>query len=294
MLKIIIYGCGTDYQSTKAHIRSLESQGAFSVAGVCAKQLPPADTLDGWPVIRRDQLGQTEYDAIMILSQKYEKEIMRELADEGIERQRILETYAFLHPAITEAARGLRNAKITILSNNCFGGIMASTLGMECCSPFKNLWVEEKQFIRFLEHPGDYLSLEPVPAGWENGKHKTELAHYPVLKLGDIRLHCNHDTDPDEAIAKWKRRAKKINWENMIAVMLTMDAGLEQPFYQAGTVRKKYCLTPFESSNPHTVTVRTVPGLSWVESALLLARPITDFNLIAMCNGEDPCFLECE
>lgn len=32
---------------------------------------------------------------------------------------------------------------------------------------------------------------------------------YPVMLLGDIKIHCNHDTDLKVSQANWERRKKK-------------------------------------------------------------------------------------
>lgn len=47
---------------------------------------------------------------------------------------------------------------------------------------------------------------------------------YPIgLIANDIEIHFIHYKDEDEAYAKWSRRVKRINWDNLIVKFCDRD-----------------------------------------------------------------------
>ena len=141
------------------------------------------------------------------------------------------------------------------------------------------------EFFKLLEHPEDYLFRTPVFLEWGEGHAAYEEARYPVLSLGDIRLFCNHDTDPDEAIAKWVRRAKKVNLKNVLALLFTRYPQLERRFYGIRGRMRKTCFVPYESGDPRTITITPVPGKDWLSTVMKHAYPGTPLDLYALVSG---------
>ena len=290
MRRIVLYDRGEHLRKTAELIRQREREGHVSVVGVSGRELPAGRELEGWPLIPPEELDGVDFDYVAITAFSLERELVRELQELGIGRGRILGVSTLKIPNLSwEAFEALRRRRITIFCNNCWGGVVSHTFGLECCSPTKNLWIPEHEFLRFLEKPQQYLALDPVAAGWCEGSGAHDSARYPLLRLGDITLHCNHDSDPDEAIAKWLRRRAKVNWDDTLAVFTTDSPKREEHFYRLDTVRRKYCFTPYASAYPHSIEVRGSKEETWSAAVIryAYAEPPCPINLLGILNGED-------
>lgn len=104
----------------------------------------------------------------------------------------------------------LKADNFTILCPNCIGGIIYHRLGKQFLSPTVNLFLSQRDFIKFavgLEH---YL-------GQELQFIETEQP-FPVARLDDITLNFNHFGDEKEAAEAWNRRKSRINRENIYII----------------------------------------------------------------------------
>lgn len=105
----------------------------------------------------------------------------------------------------------LKKTDYTIFASNCIGGIITNRLGQPFNSPTVNLWILQKEFIRFLQNPRYYL---------EQDLHFIESEYkYPVAELGDIKVNFTHYHSAEEAEEAWKRRIDRIHWDNIYAVL---------------------------------------------------------------------------
>lgn len=67
--------------------------------------------------------------------------------------------------------------------------------------------MEDGDYLKLLSRLKCYLSkmLEFDSCSIDPYSKQT----YPVMLLGDIKIHCNHDTDLKVSQANWERRKKK-------------------------------------------------------------------------------------
>lgn len=108
--------------------------------------------------------------------------------------------------------RRLKNKDITILCNNCLGGVIYHCLGLKFLSPTVNLMVNStSDFIKFCNNICYYLQQPIVEI-------KDSSAPYPMGMCGDIKLHFNHYHSFSDAIEKWESRKKRINWDNIYII----------------------------------------------------------------------------
>lgn len=115
-----------------------------------------------------------------------------------------------------EKYTALRKRGVTIVSDNCWGGLMYHTLGMELRSPFVNMFVNKDAFVRLLSDLPRYLSLPLVPE--KLCVRRGGATVYPIVMLGDIPLHFNHVSSPEELetyAEKWYRRRERMNWDTI-------------------------------------------------------------------------------
>ncbi len=275
-----MYGCGYYYRTVKDMIKRAEEEHRFQVLGISGRELPLGKSLDGWKLIPREELLEEPFDSILIMSEMYEEEIKDELIARGVS----IKAFDYnLYPKYWDDSLN----GITVFNNLCWGGIAAHTLGIECCSPTKDLWISDHEFLKFLSDLKYYLSLEPEFMGWADADGRFDAPRFPLMTIGDIILHCNHDTDPNEAAEKWQRRKKKVNFDNMLAVYITDNPELEKSFYRIEAIEKKYCLVPWSDDNNHSVQIERKKGKTWRESAVDTAYPGRNIDLAAMMRGED-------
>ena len=116
----------------------------------------------------------------------------------------------------------LNNKNFTIISNNCWGGMVYVSYNLRKNSPTVGLFFMPDDYIRFISNMKFYLNLELrfIDAAESKNKDKLrktlEFGHYPIGVLGDIEIYFMHYKSENEALDKWNRRCKRINFNNII------------------------------------------------------------------------------
>ena len=111
----------------------------------------------------------------------------------------------------------LRNHDVSILCNNCVGAVIAHDLGLQFRSPFVNLWLSPKDYIKFCENIQYYLKCKLNFIVPESGYN------YPVALLDDITIYFLHYDSGEEARTSWEKRKKRINFSNIRCLLVERD-----------------------------------------------------------------------
>ena len=249
MKKVVIYGMGNDYRENYDFIRSMERSGDIEILGVSDKNAERSCVIDDLRVIPPERVQIMPFDYILVASKAFFSEIARELVNKwGIARSRIKPLFLFLMPGMTfELHEELCAKRWSILCNNCFGGFLSYQFGLEHRSPLKNLFIADRDLIRFADNITHYLAQEPVFDHWRESPGYYDEKKYPVLRLDDIMLNCNHDTDPHTACATYARRAAKIDPNALLLVLVTDDAEMERAFQEHDFGCPKLCISSVEN-----------------------------------------------
>lgn len=133
---------------------------------------------------------------------------------------------------------------MSIISVNCIGGLLSHKLGLPFLSPFVNLYLANKDFIKFLVKPHEYLEEKLIYKGQQLNSTKT--IEFPVLTLNDISLYMLHYKTFEEAVDAWERRKQRINWYNLFVVMWSTSQE-ELELFDSLPYGKKVCFVPFKS-----------------------------------------------
>ena len=121
-----------------------------------------------------------------------------------------------LRKAIVQKYRILnKNKNVTIISQNCIGGVIYSDLNLPFQSPTINMFIEDENFVKLVENIEYYMSLDPDAI--EDAFHEGDLV-YPKIAVGDIELCCLHYKNCNEAINAWNRRKNRINYNNIVVI----------------------------------------------------------------------------
>ena len=109
----------------------------------------------------------------------------------------------------------LHNHGMTVISANCIGAFILHDLNEPFHSPFVNLYLSPKDFIRYLQNIPFYQQQELVFEATEKP--------YPVGKLADIEIHFMHYHSEQEAKEKWQTRSARMNLDNLFIMMTDKD-----------------------------------------------------------------------
>jgi len=123
----------------------------------------------------------------------------------------------------------LVNTNLTIISNNCWGGMVYESYDLPKNSPTVGLFFIATDYIKFLEKLKEYISsklnfISPEESRWKNlpwVSGDKRFGSYPIgvltLDSGEsIELFFLHYHSKNEAREKWERRCQRINWDKLI------------------------------------------------------------------------------
>lgn len=116
----------------------------------------------------------------------------------------------------------LEQTEFTIISNNCWGGMIYDSYGLRKNSPTVGMFIMADDYIKLISDLKGNTTKELIFIKPEDSRYadflrdKTEFGTYPVGKIGDIELFFLHYHSEQEAKEKWERRCKRINWDKMI------------------------------------------------------------------------------
>lgn len=116
----------------------------------------------------------------------------------------------------------LKNKDFSIISNNCWGGVIYQKLNLPYLSPTVGMFFYAEDYLRFISNLKYYLSIKPVIIPVEQSRYYEELLklrkfkYFPIGKIDDVEIIFLHYKNDMEAIEKWERRKKRINMSNLI------------------------------------------------------------------------------
>jgi uncharacterized protein (DUF1919 family) len=82
-------------------------------------------------------------------------------------------------------------------------------------SPTINLWISQKDFIKFVLDLKGYLAEELV--------FIESQYDYPVALLRDIKVYFAHYKTVEDAQSAWNRRKVRVNFDNLYIIMYDRD-----------------------------------------------------------------------
>lgn len=146
----------------------------------------------------------------------------------------------------------LRHSQLSIVSMNCFGGLLMHQLGMPFLTPTVNLYFLEDEYLCMLKDLRSYLSAFNRLSLETTAYNDAEQFEYPVFRLKDVHIFMNHnplnqkigDKYADEV--KWYERLQRINWYNLFVTMYTERPEIAREFDKL-PFEKKACFVPFSS-----------------------------------------------
>ncbi len=123
----------------------------------------------------------------------------------------------FFRQGINEKNRQeLHNHNMSVIASNCNGAFILHDLGERFNSPFVNLYLSPRDFIKYLQQI-DYYQHHPLRFADSNA------SPYPIGYLDDLEIHFMHYHSAQEAEAKWQERSRRIDPTNLFIMMTDRD-----------------------------------------------------------------------
>ena len=160
--------------------------------------------------------------------------------------------------------RKLKNDQFSILCSTCIGGIIYHRLGKQFLSPTINMWMNQREFLIFLENLDEALAQELVFI-------KTKYDH-PVAQLttkgGSVNLYFNHAKTEEEADRDWTRRKARINRDNLFVIMYDTDNITEADIRRLEKIkcRNKIVLSANKRDLPYVLTIKSKGASNYLEA----------------------------
>lgn len=126
--------------------------------------------------------------------------------------RRVYESFYFI-----KCRRRLTNTNFSIIAPNCYAGVMYHRLGQEFLSPTINMFFPyRKQYLDFCKRLSELLDKE-INISFD------DRFNCPVGNLDGIIIAFNHYKTADEALSAWRKRKKRVNFENLYFIFDDID-----------------------------------------------------------------------
>ena len=280
-VRVLVWGTSWNFYASFSPLLLMRELGQVELVAITGATIPNVATIDGIPVMPREDAVLLDYDLVMVMSVQNYKGILADVVSNwNVPRHKVVscELLRVAHLDLRSWIK-LRDSRVSIISNGCWGGFMYNLLQLECLSPFRNLFVVQPDYLRLLGNLRHYVvDCEPE---FSEYRYDFRDTYYPVLKLDDMPIHFNHATTPEEAIVEWNKRKGRINWDNLFVMLFTLSPELAQEFEGLTQFDKRICLVPFETDLPHCMRIPLIENDTWFFDAV---------NGTARKDGRNFCF----
>lgn len=156
----------------------------------------------------------------------------------------------------------IKNKDITIISNNCWGGIFYRNNNLEYLSPTLGLFFMAEEYIKFIYNIRYYIEQDITFINIEQSKYKDYLQklnyNSPIGKIDDLEIMFLHYKNEDEAKEKWNRRKERINWNKIIYKFSDQNMCTYKHLQQFNefNAKNKICFTTRKYENLDTIQIK--------------------------------------
>lgn len=288
MYNVLVWGAGYGYGKYINALKYQEVLNEIKIIGITAKDAL-YDYLDGYPFIPLSAICEKEFDYIVVTVEVGFSSVLSDVKNMGYPEKCMIKACVFTLPGFlfSEYVK-LICSRVSIISNNCWGGTMYHSLGMKFFSPFINMFETDEDYLKLLSDLKYYMGckLEYIEYGFDPILDR----RYPICKLDDIKLYFNHYIDMDEVEGKWYKRIERINWDNIFIMMYTENQNTVYEFDKL-KYEKKICFVPFETSTTSSyhleitnrIAVKNIPFWNIVNK--IAGGYYHDYNLIDLLNN---------
>ena len=106
---------------------------------------------------------------------------------------------------------------ISIISQNCIGGVLMHEYNMKFLSPTINCYMSMPDFVSFCENLPNNLKVD-----LQEEKNENNCA-FPVARLDNLELMAVHYKTFEEFENAWNRRRERVNLKKVLLIMTDRD-----------------------------------------------------------------------
>lgn len=164
----------------------------------------------------------------------------------------------------------IKNKEFTIISNNCWGGIIYRNHHIPYKSPTCGLFFMAPEYIKFIYNMRNYVYNEIVQISIENSKYKEYLKQIKydgiIGMIKDVEICFLHYNNIEEVNAKWKRRVERINWDRIIYKFNDQNLCTykELKKFQEFDAKNKICFTAKKYDDIETIQLKEYEKYGYV------------------------------
>lgn len=111
----------------------------------------------------------------------------------------------------------------SLITNNCWGGVISHNYGMALCSPTVNLQILPEEFPDFCDNLKFYMKQDLIECTELTPWHRDYMTNmfgdsFPDCPLGmivDILVVFQHYTSFSDAKRQWEKRKARIDYDNI-------------------------------------------------------------------------------
>lgn len=219
MRKVIIWGTGEQYDDVMLHLKAEIIQNKIEIAALVSSFRESISYLDGKRIVLPEKIKDYEFDYLIIANKEHEKEIIKHAFELGVDGKKIISCRGMCNNLFDfDRYVKILESNISIVSDECWGGVVSNTLGIQFNSPFVNLYIySDDDYYKLVSNIQYYLN-QPLALLSES----TEI-NSAIGCIGDVKIVFNHHRNFSEAKKDWDRRVKRFNFKNYIIKKIIKD-----------------------------------------------------------------------
>lgn len=164
----------------------------------------------------------------------------------------------------------IKNKNITIISNNCWGGIFYRNNNLEYCSPTLGMFFMADEYIKFIYEMKKYIESEIEFISVDQSRYcqYLKMIKYDglVAQILDLEICFLHYDSEEEAKEKWNRRKERINWDNILFKFNDQNLCTYENLkrFNEFEAKNKICFTSKKYSELKTVQIKKYEKYNYV------------------------------
>ena len=139
---------------------------------------------------------------------------------------------------------GLTNMEFSIISNNCWGGMVYDEFHLPYLTPTVGMWIPSSDYIKFISNLQYYLTIDVEKITYKEcharellekrkreGRYSFDLSDLVIGRIDDVDIIFLHYHSFEDAKHKWEKRRSRVNYDKLI-VKFNDQNGFEEKYYR--------------------------------------------------------------
>lgn len=182
----------------------------------------------------------------------------------------------------------LKNREATIIASNCNGEFIYYDMKLPFLTPTINLSFDMNDYVKLLENFRWYMEQPIMP-------YTDDRFDFPCGMLADVEIRFNHYNTFEEAVEKWEKRKRRINWDNLYIMAIDGDNCTEESLRRFDALPYAHKVVFTHRPRPDIKSAFYLPGFEdqpgvgvalYFKNQFLIRRYMDDFDYVSFLNGK--------